>query len=189
MTNFNLQCGYRTRTFSEIFTDAENFLSVYNDIGIPALLEENDVTTLYYLLYARYGTSHIAFTDEKQFIYSVFSIIFQYGPTWSKQLDVQDKLRNIEDADLVIGGKAIYNHSYNPSTAPSTNSLEELTTINDQNTTNYKKSKLEGYANLLDLLETDVTELLLSKFRQLFIRVLAPDPFYYCVEDGYGEDI
>lgn len=173
--------GFRTRTFSDIFESAEAFTESAGNIGIP--LKVTNVSTLYYLLYARYGNSHIAFSDENQFIYSLFSVIFQYGPTWEKRLDVQDKLRALTDDELFTGGKAIYNHSYNPGSAPSTSTLEELLTINDQNTTNYKKSKLEGYSMLLSVLETDVTEEFISKFKKLFIQVLAPDyPLLYASE-------
>ena len=51
----------------------------------------------------------------------------------------------------------IFNHSFNPSSAPSTSSLEELTTINDQNTNNVKRGKLESYQALWEMIATDVT--------------------------------
>lgn len=179
--------GYRTRTFAEIFAEDEEtgatytyFKSVLDETPFAAKLADVDTELLFYMLYARYGNSHIAFSDENQFIFALFSTAFQYGPTWTKRLHIQEQLRAISDEELVIGGKAIYNHSYNPSTAPSTSTLEELTTINDQNTTNYKKSKMEGYANLMALLDTDVSEEFLTKFKKLFIKVLAPDrPLLY----------
>lgn len=182
--------GYRTRTFTEIFSPEDDegatyeyFASVLADTPFAAKLAEVDMELLFYMLYARYGNSHIAFSDENQFIFALFSTAFQYGPTWSKRLHIQEQLRAIKDEDLVVGGKAIYNHSYNPSTSPSTSTLEELTTINDQNTTNYKKSKMEGYANLMALLDTDVSEEFLTKFKKLFIKVLAPDrPLLYTTE-------
>lgn len=170
--------GYRTRTFANIFPSAEEFTSVITEM--PFDKETIDLNLVYYLLYARYGNSNIAFSDENQFKFSVGSIIFQYGLTWTKRLDVQKKLRALSEADLLLGGKAIHNHSFNPSTVPSTQTLEELTTINDQNTTNYKKSKMEAYAYLMELLETDVTEEFIGKFKKLFISVLAPDyPLLY----------
>lgn len=179
--------GYRTRTFTEIFAEEENgpatyeyFASVLADTPFAAKLAEVDMELLFYMLYARYGNSHIAFSDENQFIFSLFSIAFQYGPTWSKRLHIQEQLRAIKDEDLVLGGHAIYNHAYNPSTEPST---EVLDYINEQNTTNYKKSKMEGYANLMALLDVDVSEEFLDKFRKLFIKVLAPDrPLLYTTE-------
>lgn len=182
--------GYRTRTFAEIFAEEEGgaatyeyFASVLAETPFAAKLAEVDMELLFYLLYARYGNSHIAFSDENQFIFALFSVAFQYGPTWSKRLHIQEQLRGIKDEELTLGGKAIYNHSYNPSTAPSTSTLDELTTINDQNTTNYKKSKMEGYANLMALLDVDVSEEFLTKFRKLFIKVLAPDrPLLYTTE-------
>ena len=146
--------GYRTRTFTQVFSEDgetstfEYFKAEFNNCPISQgtkNISEEKLKLIFYLLYARYGNSHIAYSDETQFKYALFSKIFMYGPSWSKKLEIQDTLRglNLDDSsEIYKGGKAIYNHSYNPSTAPSTGSLEELTTINDQNTTNYKKSKL-----------------------------------------------
>lgn len=71
-----------------------------------------------------------------------------YGPAWERRLEIQDTLRTMSEDELIKGSKQIVNHSYNPSTAPSTSTLEELTTINEQNTNNYKKGKLDAYAFL-----------------------------------------
>lgn len=181
LNNLSYYGGYRTRKFTDIFPDIDSFKDTAENIGIP--LKVTNLDTIFYLLYARYGNSHISFSDETQFIYSLFMTIFQYGPTWEKRLDVQEKIRNLSDEELVKGGRAIYNHSFNPSSEPSTSTLEELLTINDQNTTNYKKSTIEGYALLLSVLETDVTEEFINKFRKLFIQVLSPDyPLLYTTE-------
>lgn len=48
--------------------------------GEPANYPDN-VSLLYYLLYARYGNNPIANTDINQFKYKMYSVIFQYGPT------------------------------------------------------------------------------------------------------------
>lgn len=172
--------SYRTRTFADIFPDLPAFMQMYNQEKIPQKLSELSITTLYYLLYARYGNSHIAFDDEHQFKYSVLSTIFMYGPSWEKRLEIQEALRGLTESDLMQGSKAIYNHALNPGTAPGTESLEELSYINDQNTTNYKKSKLNAYAELIALLETDVTERFIFQFKKLFITIVAPDyPLLY----------
>ena len=106
-----------------------------------------------------------------------------YGPAWAKRLSIQEELQKLsleEGSDIYLGSGAIYNHALNPGTAPSTQTLTELPQINEQNTTKYRKSKLEGIANLAALLETDVSEEFLGKFRRLFIRVVAPDrPLIY----------
>jgi hypothetical protein len=175
--------SYRTRTFSDIFPNLDEFWIKYNEVLIPQKINEDSVTTLYYLLYAKYGNSHIASSDENQFLYALFSTIFMYGPTWEKRLDIQDKLRALSEEDIVRGSKAIHNHAYNPGTAPSTDTLDELLAINDQNTTQYKKSKLEAYALLMSIIQTDVTADFISKFKNLFIVVLAPDyPLLYETE-------
>ena len=185
--------GYRSRTFSQIFPSFDIFETVYSasDLRVPFSTETAEdgrvigltLKQLYYMLYAHYGNSHIAYSDENQFIYYLLSIIYQYGPTVIREREIQDKLRGLSDAELTMGGKAIYNHAFNPSTAPSTQTLEELLTINDQNTTNYKKSLMEGYATLSALLKKDVVDEFIHRFKQLFIQVAAPDyPLLYTSE-------
>ena len=176
--------GFRTKDFNDIFPNVDAFNAAYGESEFPMDLTNEEVSLIYYLLYSRYGNSTICSNDENRFIYNLFSIIWQYAPTWKKKLKIQERLRELEEDDLLKGSKAIYNHSYNPGTEPSTATLEELTTINEQNTTNYKKSVLEGYSNLLMLLETDVTEDFLRRFKYLFISIAVPgNPLVYITEE------
>lgn len=186
LTN-SLYGNYRTRTFSQIWGSVNEFLEDYNDNGISASISNTSATTLYYLLYARYGNSNITSSDENQFKYKVFSTIFSFGPTWEKRLEVQKELREMDLEELRESAKAIYNHSYNPSTLPSTDTVDELLTINDQNVTKHKRSKTDAYALLLSLLETDVTTAFIDKFKKLFITIVEPElPLWY-VTDVEGE--
>lgn len=182
----SLYGNFRTRTFADIYSDIEDFKTDYKSNGIPAKLDDTNIQTLYYLLYARYGNSCIASSDENQFKYKLFSTIFMYGPAWQKRLEIQGKLLALTDDELVKGTTAIHNSALNPSTSPSTQSLEELQYINAQNTTKFKKSKLEGYSSLYAIIETDVTEKFIDKFKKLFITVVAPEkPLWY---ETYIED-
>ena len=174
---------FRTRTFTQIYDSAEAFKKDYETCGIPTTISEESLTTLYYLLYARYGNSNISSSDENQFKYKVFSTIFMYGPAWEKRLDIQKELTKMGIDEAIKGTTAIYNTALNPSQAPTTQSLEELEYINSQNTTKYKKSKIEGYAILAELIKTDVTESFIGKFKKLFLNILAPQkPLLYVTE-------
>ena len=176
----SLYGNFRTRTFSNIFTEYQDFEKDYVGCGIPTTLSNDNLKTLYYLLYARYGNSNISSSDETQFKYKVFSTIFMYGPAWQKRLDIQKKLVNLTDEEIVKGATAIYNTALNPETQPSTQDLEELNYINSQNTTKYKKSKIEGYALLEELIKTDVTERFIGQFKKLFITIVEPNlPLWY----------
>lgn len=170
----NLLPAYNTKLFTDIYEDATTFGTDYAEIALGGITDSTLITKLYYLLYARYGNSPIANLDETQFKYKLFSVIFMYGPTWEKRLDVQEALRNLSLDDLILGSKAIYNHAFNPSTEPSTATLEELTYINDQNTTNYKRSKMDAYSQLWELLSTDVTSQFLDKFQVCFKQFVMP---------------
>lgn len=192
---------FRTRTFSDIFeptaqeiaegitSSADKFVTYYHNIGITPIISDDTATNLFYLLYAQYGNNHIASSDEHQFICRVFSLVYMYGPTWEKRLDIQAKLRGLSDADLLQGAKHIYNHAYNPGDDPSTGSLEELDAINEQNTQNYKRSKLDAYGALWDLLSIDVTKAFLDKFQSLFIKVIASGRPLLYVTDEEDEEV
>lgn len=187
----NYYGGFRTRTFSDIFSSEDIFLDELKECKIPQIIPDDKVKTIYYLLYAQYGDSHVKATNENQFKYSLFSLIFSNAPAWDKEIQIQTELYNLSldaSSDLYAGGKAIYNSAYNPGTRPSTSTLEELTAINQQNTTNYKKSKVEGLSILASLLKTDVTAKFIRVFANLFIDVLYPDyPLYYVTQTDITE--
>ena len=129
---------------------------------------------IYYILYSKYGSEYIAMSNTTRFEAKLFATLELAAPILLKELDVQNKLLTLSENDIYSGGKAIYNHAFNPSGKPSTSTLEELQFINDQNTTNYKKSPMEGYSILLSLLDDNLLDNFLRKFRKLFLRVLAP---------------
>lgn len=179
----NLYGNYRNRKFTDIWGSAEDFLADYNDNGISPTISATSATTLFYLLYARYGNSTIASSDENQFKYKVFSTIFMYGPTWEKRVEIQKNIRELTLDEVLDGGKAIYNAALNPNQAPSTDTLEELPYINSQNTTKYKKSKVDAYSIIINLLETDVTEEFIAQFKKLFLIVVSPElPLWYVTD-------
>ena len=179
----SLYGNFRTRTFSDIYTELELFKEEYTNCGIPTTISDTNITTLYYLLYARYGNSCIASSDETQFKYKLFSTIFMYGSAWQKRLEIQQAVSEMDIEEAMKGGSAIYNNALNPGTAPTTSTTEELNYINQQNTTKYKKSKLEGYALLENLIKSDVTGAFIEKFKKLFITIVEPElPLWYKTE-------
>ena len=173
----------RQKTFAECWDNVDSFISDFKKCGIPQLIKDESASTLYYLLYASYGNSTIRNSDINQFKYGVFSTIYKYGPTWEKRIDIQDKLRNLNEAELLAGGKAIYNTALNPSTEPGTDTTEELDYINQQNVTKNVRSKLNAYNELMVLLKTDVTGDFIEKFKKLFKQVATKEmPLIYVTE-------
>lgn len=165
-----------TQTFYEIYPTFDEFKSDYNSKGFPDVFN-NDTTLelVYNLLYANYGLDEITNMTLENFKYKLFATIWQYGGEWKKKLDIQDKLKGLDlDSEVLQGSKAIYNHALNPETDPSTQSLEELTYINEQNTTNYKKSKMDAYLELYQLLNSNVTDWFMRKFSKLFKSFVSP---------------
>lgn len=177
---------YCNPSFIEVFKTVDEFIEAYHGCGIPALISDQSAQTLYYLIFAKYGQTPIKSNDTNLFAYRVFQIIFQYAPTWEKKLEIQQKVRALSleaGSELFKGGKVVYNHASHDGSAPSTDTLDALSYIDSQNTSNYSKSLPEGYAIIQNILSDDVTATLLSKFSPLFSQWLKSDkPIYYVTE-------
>ena len=179
----SLYGSYRQKKFTDVYESVEDFLADYKGCGIPTTISDNSAQTLFYLLYGSYGNDVVASSDINRFKYKLFSIIFQYAPNWEKQLEIQNKLRGLTEDDIRLGSRQIYNTAQNPSTEPSTDTTDELQYINNQNVTKNQRGVLEGYATLLSLLRTDVTQEFLNRFRKLFLTIVQPEePLLYITE-------
>lgn len=178
-----------TKTFSEVFDNANGFLAEWKDSGLynEALISDSSIKTLFYLLYAKFGNSAIANWDEEQFKYKVWANIFQYGPAWEKRLDIQMKLRNLTETELQTGAKAINDHSYAMGDDNIT-AGENPTKIDQKTGTYYTKSKLEAYTILWEAIKLDVTSEFLNKFKPLFATFVYTRPDIFISESEEGEE-
>lgn len=198
MSNINMPPRYNTMSFTEVWDDAADFKADFLASPFAGCISSTEATTpvvthdsvsiTYYLLYARFGNSHLANFDVNQFKFKVFSIMYSFGPSWEKRIDIQEKLRKLSETDLLTGNKAIFNTALNPATAPTTGSLEELNYINSQNTSNYKRGKMEAYAQLWDLIETDVTTEYVDRFEKCFLTFAAPQRPALYITDAESEE-
>lgn len=181
----SLYGNFRNRTFSEIFPGKVEFVEQVKTCGLDIDITDASIESTYLLLYSRYGNSVIASSDENRFKYNLYSIMFSYAPTWEKRLDIQKKLRHLTEEDLQRGSSTIINTAANPDDEPTTSSLEELTYISGQTATNFKNSKMTGYAMVAQLLKTDVTENYIKEFSDLFIKIVIPEyPLWYKTQRG-----
>ena len=131
----NMIPQYDTKIFTDIWNRASEFIYDYKHVGIPTTISDTNANTLYYLLYARYANNPLANYDEEQFKYRVFSIIFQYGPTWEKRLSVQQTLRGLQIEDLVGDGtfSQLFGHQ-GANSSNTTNSSNSTRTIDNDTT-------------------------------------------------------
>lgn len=180
--------SYDTKLFTEIYNNAENFVEDYQASGLYNEEMDDNIETIFYLLYAKHGNDPIANYDVNQFKYKMWAIIYQYGPSWVKRLDIQKKLRALDETDILEGARAIYNHAYNPSTAPTTQTTTELDYINEQNVTKYSKAKLDAYTQLWDILRADVTNDFINKFDSLFKQFVRPERTWIYITERDEED-
>lgn len=175
---------YNTKTFVDVWGTVSDFVNDYKSCALydaGNTINDGNAQTLYFLLYARYGNTPIANWDENQFKYKMFSVIFQYGPTWEKELEVQFNLRNLSLADLQKGNVVMFKHAYGDATTPSAS--DDMSYTNDKNEQKTTRAKVDAYALLLSLLKDDVTEKFLTKFKHCFKTVVYPEhPLLYETE-------
>lgn len=184
MMDYEYMYGYfRTRTFCDIFPDFDTFLAEVKESQIEVPISDSSLKNLYYLLYARYGNSHISSFDENQFKYSVFSIIFMYGGAWEERYKIQKEIKLLTESELKEGNRTINNSAYNPDILPSTDNLEALPYITQQTTANQARGKLEALVAKNNQILTDVTEDFISKFKKLFLKVVFPEEPGWYVDD------
>ena len=226
MSNTSMKPMYDTNLFCEIWDSSESFLADYNNTGteftnqVPPTITQQNALMTYLLLFSRYGNNPIANYDVTQFKNKIFTLIWQYGPAWEKRLSMQEDIRNLTLQEITQGTKTdwssegtqsqnnsgtdttINNHAYNPSTAPTTQSTNELDYIDQQqvakgsNTSTISgtdskttgqvvtKSKMDAYAQLWDLVATDVTNGYIAKFKNCFKQFVAPERrMIYVTED------
>lgn len=171
-------------TFSDLWTTSDDFTEAYKETGLPQTYVNSDGTNgtyvddetlklIWLLMIGRFADSTIKpYNTYGAFKIRFMSRIWQHAPAWKKELDIQNKLRSMsldDNSPIYEGSKAIYNTALNPGTQPA---QEELNYINSQNTTKYKKSKLEGLAILTDLMKKDVTEEFLRRFDDFFKTII-----------------
>ena len=226
MSNTLMKPMYDTNLFCEIWDSSDKFLADYNNTGteftnqVPTTISQENALMTYLLLFSRYGNNPIANYDVNQFKNKIFTIIWQYGPAWEKRLSMQEDIRNLTLQEITQGTKTdwssegtqsqnnsgtdttINNHAYNPSTAPNTQTTNELDYIDQQqvakgsNTSTISgtdskttgqvvtKSKMDAYAQLWDLVATDVTNSYIAKFKNCFKQFVAPERrMIYVTED------
>lgn len=212
---------YSTKNFEDLYPEVETFLADYGNLGLPRTISEGNATNLYYLLFARYGNSPIANYDENQFKIKLQAVIWQFGPTWEKRLDIQQSLRLLTADELALGtsttsvstgtssgnstdtGSSIKNHAFDPTTSPTTAELNYIdqqttdkmngtSTISNQDSRNanqtIRKSKMDAYMQLWELLDNDVTNEFLAKFQKLFKQFVRPEARLIYVSDVDADD-
>lgn len=185
--DFQYGVNYSTRSFSEIFPSYNDFAIFQAECKIPLTISLTSLETLYYLLYAHYGNSHIASSDENRFKYELFSIIFARGPAWQTRVELQKKIMELTDDELLYGAQAIYDAAFNPETQPTASEdggPARLNYINQQNVTHYKKSKADAYALKMEIVRSDVTTSFILNFKKLFTKWGSELPLYYKTYGG-----
>ena len=178
---------YDTKLFNEVWSNSTDFKADYanyeSEIDNLNKIEDKYVVLTWQLLASKFASTPIRSDSVDQFKLSVFSIMASEAPTWSRRLELQKSIRDLTEADLLAGETTIANRAENPDEAPTTSTMDELTYINVQTTSKQKRSKIQAYALLDNLLQDDLCETYVHRFNSLFKRVLVPATYIYITEE------
>lgn len=174
----SLAPAYSRYTFKDIFPDVTTFTDFLADEKIAPIVSSEITATvkiqLYYMLYAKYANTPIAKADGEEWLYDLVFTMNAYVPTFIKKDALQQTLRGYSVDDVREGFKSIYNHAYNPSTKPSTDTDDELPYVNDQNVNKTKKNVIDALSSFWEMLHTNLWEELIRKFQKLFSKIVSP---------------
>lgn len=177
---------YDQYTFNDIYDSFDSFKESFTSTVFGNVINDTQLEVLYYLLYARYGNSTIAGYDVNQWEYRLYSIIYQYAPSYFKKREIQDELvkMDLNGDEILKGARMVHNTALNPGNEPGTASADELDYINSQDTSNYRHSKVDALAKLASIIRMDTMKELLDRFKDLFLKVLSPyEPILYATQE------
>ena len=181
--NDRLFGNYLNMTFSDIYPSAEEFMEDAQGLAaklIPEDFTPDSLEITYYLLLARYANSSIAAADVNRFKLQLFSLIYQFGGTWQKKVELQKKIRTLAETEARKSNVQINNHAYNPATQTSTTAFDPLKHIDQKSAATQTKGLLETYAQIGLLLDDSITEDFISHFKKLFLWFVSPQrPLFY----------
>ncbi len=180
----SLYGNYRNRKFSDIFPDAETFGEAAAGNPLMKDISTDAIEQTFYLLYANYGNSTIASSDETQFEYKLFAIMFDNTNAWQAKLKVQKALQGLSEDEIRSGYVQIANHAYNPSTAPTNDALEPLKKIDEQAYNGSKKGVVDSYAVYWEMIRSNLSKAYIGQFKVLFMSIVEPEePLWYITEE------
>lgn len=155
-------------------------LDEYNatrDAIMPTLAPMNNEEWV--AIIGRYGSSHIRYYSEIQFMAQFFTISVENQPKLRAKLRINERLREMEEAEALEGGKIIANQAVNPDTAPATDAFEPLPYVNQQNAQKETLGKVGGLYNLKHSIGGQAYNEYLDGFRHLFRQILMEDVDVY----------
>ena len=170
---------------TDYYATYEQFKSYYNEyaplIKTNILLDEEHIRRTFYLLYAEYGNSKACGSgyDLTQWLLRLFNIMIDKGEVWQVKDNIQNELKSLDlNSNILLeGDKTILNIALHPNQPPSTSTLTELDHINQQNTSNKKRGKLEGLSTLWGILRTDLNKIYIRQFSVLFSKIAMNDAY------------
>lgn len=177
-------------TFYEIYETSDDLIKSLTDHGYSSIFDSIEgsagyLKTFYSLMAGRKGNNQATVRQEyiERWKMRFEGILWQYGPAWMKNLNVQKEIRSLSMDELRKGTLMISSTALNPAQQPSGTfegtDIPQVKTLDSQNTQQTRKGYVDAYNDLSIILENDVTEPFLRKFDALFKKILSAPPCEY----------
>lgn len=171
------------KIFNDVYATSADLKSDFDSRGFETMGFPADFpwALFYSLIYGRHGNATIISPDSKLEAWKTRfdSILWQFGPYWMREVSIQQSLRDLSEEDLLKGSLVVSSNAMNPAAKPSQTfeglDVPKVDTIQQQATSQSRRSKMDAYAALSSLLRTDVTESFLRRFDALFRNIYSND--------------
>lgn len=112
-----------------------------------------------------------------------------YGPSWAKELELQQQLRGLTNEQLSEGTVRLNNTVLNEGTVVD-DPKQLLGRLNDQRASITQRGTIEQINSVLMLLKDDVTENFIDRFKPIFAIVTTPsNELLYEVDDDVDDKV
>lgn len=164
------------RLFSEIFKTMDELNEKLLKMKPEATTINNDE---WVALMGRYGSSHIRYNNEGQFMAMFFTILQESLEKLRAKLSINTKLRTMDESEALNGDVMVVNNATNPDTEPSTEDFSPLPYINSQTAQKTKYGKVSGYYQWKHSVGGQAYNEFLDSFKYLFRVLLTEDYTVY----------
>lgn len=182
------------RTLLDLYSSLEDFKTDLEGSysALKPDVTDNTIATTYYLIIGRYGDSPIlGYLDEGRWKLRLFTVYLSETPDWEVKTDIQKSIRALTTAEIAKGSVSIFNTALNPNTEPTDTSNEELSYINQQNTSRRTLNELDALLSKYNSLDSTINDRYLDKFAKLFSKFTTRDtPLHLYIDnevDPYDE--
>lgn len=174
-----------TFKFKEIFPTYQIFGAYLIEYEINKLNTAEDILFakyLYKIFYRKFGNSSVQFTTPEDFKFEFANRIEDNFYKYKKQIEIIQKLHNINDEDIIQITQTLTNNANNPNSVVE-DPKQPLEFISAQAYSFVNNNKVQAYIQALSVMPTQLIDSILIQCKDLFKRIITEKIYIYDEEE------